>query len=96
MSVMSGLNQDDTPGSFAVLTWRVTDSDDHKSSFVSIITLDQGKCPLGEQALAGLILNLVHLTPIWFADGKTIPIGKNRAVHSPRGLRDIVYLLWNV
>jgi len=56
MSVVHGPEEDNIPGSFTVLTGRVTDSDDHKGGLVSIIAFNQCKCSFCEQTLTGLVL----------------------------------------
>jgi len=58
MSVVRGPYDDMIiPCSFTVLTWWMADGDDHECGLVGIIALYQGKCPLCEQTLAGLVLN---------------------------------------
>lgn len=71
MSAVHRPNQGIIPGSFTVLTGRVTDGNDHKSGFVGVVTFNQGKCTLCEQTLARLILHLtISVGP---ARGETKP-----------------------
>ena len=56
MSVVCGPDQDSVPGSFTVLTGRMTDRDHHKGGLVGIIAFNQCKRSLCEQTLAWLVL----------------------------------------
>ena len=66
MSVVRGPDEDGVPCGFTVFAWGMADGDDHKSSLVCIITLDQGKRSLCEQTLAGLVLKSARSVSIWF------------------------------
>lgn len=66
MSAVCGLDKYNIPSSFTAFTRGMADGNDYKCAFVRIITFNQGKCPLREQTLAGLVLNSTRSTSTQF------------------------------